>query len=925
MMVSRKLWGVAALVLAALAGCGGGSSGGTAAPTPTPTPTPPVAVPTGTSPITLTAATPAATFAALKLKVTVGRVQVSGAPVVDFSITDTDGNAIIGFGSKAQSSTAPVASYPNLAFSLAKLVPGANGSPSKWVSYIVSTVPTTTAAAAPTRPTSDNTGTLVDHQNGTYTYTFYRDVTQMASFVAAAKLTAPSVAADLGDLSYVASATHRLVMLVSGAAPGTGTNTPTATASATAAVNLATPVNVVYDFIPATGAVVASTDPERIIVSAASCNTCHDKLGGLVGTASAGFHGGNRYDPLVCVVCHTDQRKFGRSNVTSTNLAFPAGSATYVADRATVGDLPVLVHKLHMGDELAKQNYNFGGIALNETKFPQDVRNCATCHDGSAAAAHPTPQGNNWMNVPSATACGACHDGMNFATGTGVTLADAAKGLTVSTFGHIGGAQPNDSLCALCHTPQVIAIDHTPVTPPNPANVLLAGGTNANTNAAWLAGNTAHLPAGAIAVTYDLKSVSVNAASQPSLVFRMLQNGSPVAFNSPSVSKELWNNFVGSPSAYFVFSVPQDGIAAPADFNASASGYLRNIWNGTATGSGAGTLAGPDANGYYTVTLTGVKIPATAVMLTGGIGYTYGLPSTQPLTQTNLPAYPTAVSSVTPSLLTGGLVVVAPNVQMVATGYTGRRAIVDGNKCNACHVRLGLFTGSAFHAGQRNDGATCAWCHNPQRTSSGWSADSGYFVHALHGASARSQPFTWHAASTTDSFATIGYPGILSDCQTCHLAGTFDFSAANSAAAVPNRLYRTVATGTFNGTVTATNNALAVYSLSPYVVKDGVTSYGSGFAFNAATQVTTPASATSLVNSPITAVCLACHDNALATAHMSSNGGQIYQPRGTLGTPGIVGSGSGALGALSSGNGEACLVCHGSGKVADIAAVHPHP
>lgn len=46
-------------------------------------------------------------------------------------MTDVDGNAIIGFGSTAKSATATVASLPNLAFSLAKLVPGANGSPSK--------------------------------------------------------------------------------------------------------------------------------------------------------------------------------------------------------------------------------------------------------------------------------------------------------------------------------------------------------------------------------------------------------------------------------------------------------------------------------------------------------------------------------------------------------------------------------------------------------------------------------------------------------------------------------------------------------------------------------------------------------------------------------------------------------------------------
>ena len=180
-------------------------------------------------------------------------------------------------------------------------------------------------------------------------------------------------------------------------------------------------------------------------------------------------------------------------------------------------------------------------------------------------------------------------------------------------------------------------------------------------------------------------------------------------------------------------------------------------------------------------------------------------------------------------------------------------------------------------------------------------------------------------SSTTDSFADIGYPGILSNCQACHLPGTYDFSATASASAVPNRLYRTVATGKYNGTSSA--SALSIFSLSPYVIADNVTDYGTGFSFNAATasQVTTPAAATTLVISPITTACFACHDDALATAHMTSNGGQIYAPRGTLATAGVPGSGSGALGAVSNGNGEACLVCHGPGKVADIKAVHPTP
>ena len=53
-----------------------------------------------------------------------------------------------------------------------------------------------------------------------------------------------------------------------------------------------------------------------------------------------------------------------------------------------------------------------------------------------------------------------------------------------------------------------------------------------------------------------------------------------------------------------------------------------------------GTLTGPDGSGFYTVTLTGVTIPDNAVMLTGGMGYSYNATSTQPQTQTNLPDFP---------------------------------------------------------------------------------------------------------------------------------------------------------------------------------------------------------------------------------------------------------------------------------------------
>jgi OmcA/MtrC family decaheme c-type cytochrome len=760
--------------------------------------------------------------------------------------------------------------------------------------------------------------------------------------------------ADLGDLTYEPNLVHRVTIQLSGSAPGTGTNTPNAVEVAGAsAIAMALPKDAIYDFIPATGQAV--TDSGRDIVATAKCTECHRQLGGIPGddaeSSAAGFHGGARNETRYCVVCHTDQRKYGRTEATINATTLKFTSTTEKVDGRAVGNLPNHIHHIHMGEHLAKQNYSYGGLLYNEVKFPQDLRNCTKCHDGSATSTAKTAQGDNWKNVPNRLACGGCHDGINFATGMGVTIADAAKGLTSTTsfsgFAHGGQAQPDDSLCAACHTPTGIDLVHLPVTPPNPTNSLdvpLTQGPdtgNSNTNSAWIASNPARLPAGAIKITYDIQSVSRNSAKRPVMVFRILQNGARVDFNAfnpaqPLGTQEMLTNFFGSPSAQFVFAVPQDGVAAPADFNGAASGYLRSIWNGMASGSGAGTLTGPDANGYYTVTLTGVVIPDNAVMLTAGLGFSYAVRSTPPLTQTNLPNYPATLSTLPvssvvpvpasrPDLLDprlpnmrGGLIVIAPTVQKVATGYTARRPVVEDARCNSCHQELGTFTEDAFHAGQRNDGTTCAWCHNPNRTSSGWSADSTSFVHAVHAGAKRVTPFTWHASSTTDSFADIKFPGVLKDCETCHIPGTYDFSSTVATNALPNRLYRTVATGIFNGTagtltagctVTLINDclstAVSVFALSPYVTANNVLNYGAGYSVAAGTGVPTDAAPTTLVNSPIATQCFSCHDTPLARTHMQVNGGSVYTPRST------------ALATT-----ETCMVCHATGRIADIKVMH---
>jgi len=937
-----------------------------------------------------------AAWAALAPQVTIQSVTISSPPVVKFTVTDgTTGLPIVGLGNTSKSSTATVAGYTNLSFALAKIIPGSNGSPARWVSYIVTTVPTTTAAAAPTRPTTDNTGTLVDNGDGTYAYTFYRDVKQIQAQVAGMDAGTGNVA-DLDDLTFDPSLVHRVTIQLGGNAPGTGSNTPNALTNVPG-VPIQRPFDATWDFTPSNGQAAVSG---REIVATSKCQQCHRVLGGIPGddadSSAASFHGGNRNNTEYCVVCHTGQRKYGQPEATfDANLTFDASfqkNGTYrLYDRA-IGNFPNQIHHFHAGPNLALKGYNYAGVTFNDILFPQDIRNCTKCHDGSATSTAQTAQGDNWKNVPSRLACGGCHDGIDFATGKGVTLADAAKGLTETTtfngLAHGGFSQADDSRCALCHTPAAIDIDtaHRPVTPPNPQNALLPGQTNANTNAAWIASggglNPPRVPTGAILVTYDIKSVSVNASGNPSMVFRFLQNGTPTKFNvlasttpNPATgSKEMWDNFMGSPSAYFVYALPQDGIQAPADYNASVSGYLRAIWNGTSPG----TLV-DNGDGYYTVTLTSV-IPSSAVMVTGGLGYSYNVTNTLPLTQTaaadgtpftgsgGTPIYPVWAAGTTDTTVpcvvaasakspncNGGLIVIAPNAQKGATDkngnpYAARRPIVEDARCNACHQELGTFTADAFHAGQRNDGTTCSWCHTPNRTSSGWSADSTSFVHAIHASAHRQLPFTWHASSTTDSFANVEYPGVLGDCQTCHLPGTFDFSATASQDALPNRLWRAVATGVFNGDASKTittyafssgscvasqtgTDPVSVFSLSPYIASaapnQSSPNYGIGYSFNAANATsgctpdgdvyTIPAGATpdqgdakaqaaygkSLVNSPIAGVCFACHDDPAAQAHFDLNGGSIYMPR------------SQALNQT-----ETCLICHGTDRIADIAVVH---
>ena len=168
--------------------------------------------------------------------------------------------------------------------------------------------------------------------------------------------------------------------------------------------------NDVFTFVPDGSGVLTVRD----VVRTETCNKrCHDPLA---------LHGGGRREVGLCILCHNPQN--------------------FDPDTGNTVDFPVLIHKIHMGADLpsvkAGQPYQIIGfgqrtIDFSEIAFPADVRNCQVCHDPDSGAA----QADAWLN-PNRTACGSCHDLVNFATGEG----------------HRDMPEISDKMCPTCHIPE---------------------------------------------------------------------------------------------------------------------------------------------------------------------------------------------------------------------------------------------------------------------------------------------------------------------------------------------------------------------------------------------------------------------------------------------------------------------------------------
>lgn len=168
--------------------------------------------------------------------------------------------------------------------------------------------------------------------------------------------------------------------------------------------------NPTFTFVPAGG------EPSftRLISSTETCNGCHRELEA---------HGGSRKRFEFCVLCHTSQ-----------NVDPESGNSL---------DAKVMIHRIHSGARLPSvaAGTPYYIIGFRQTVFdfslgvwPQDTRNCTTCHAG--------PDGDRYMTAPNNAACSSCHDDV-----------DASIALNHP------GRPKSDELCAECHVPELVEFD----------------------------------------------------------------------------------------------------------------------------------------------------------------------------------------------------------------------------------------------------------------------------------------------------------------------------------------------------------------------------------------------------------------------------------------------------------------------------------
>ncbi|MHB8948546.1 MAG: OmcA/MtrC family decaheme c-type cytochrome [Rhodoferax sp.] len=839
-------WGTALLASLAIAGCGGGGGETVVAPPP----------PTGTSVNTAittaaaaavndTATNPTAAFTVVQAA-GVPAVTINSPPVVNFTVF-SDGKVKTGL------------TINDVRFAIAKLVPGTNGNPDEWQSYVSVTKsgaagkgpggnPVLTSAVQATTDSKlsleanealGDAGQFVYNPDGYYTYTFKTNITDQTK---------------TNGVVYDASQTHRIAIQLS------------YNNSAGQKVS----VNPYFDFTIVDGKSVAvAASQTRKMADVASCNSCHEKLA---------LHGGGRVDTQYCVVCHNP----GTVDPESGNNL----------------DMATMTHSIHAGRRIKAatgDDYTIWGYGNSkhdyaEVGFPQDLRNCTKCHTGSNPA---TPQGDNWKTAVSQKACLACHTPK--AGGTWETSHKVYAGTLVGA-GAAATALTN-AQCVTCHKAGTNLAPETVHWNQNEEN---SAKYKMNIESAAYDAATRK-----VTVKYFL-SDPTNGNAPYNLVTPDCTASAPTVCNvivKGADGRDVITTKFGNLRFYVAYQSMVGQSTAVTDFSSYNNG-----------GNGANAFAYRginDGTNHYTVDIT---LPADTPT-----SFASGTARVLSIGQVKEPQLVLKSLDPRPAVVPAALVnVVVQNTHkdVVLTGAMNpRREVVSNDKCNACHGALGSTSGSnelanAFHSGARNTVESCSLCHDANRASStvmtnGLALNESYqfnrMIHGIHGNSKRIYPFT-HGNKVVGAFGKNGL--LLSDGVTPMTAGTENYAAEVAYPGVG-----------LNCNACHVNNSYKNDrgTLGAVVLKGPATVSATG----ALTVAADPNPGNWLVISPKTASCTSCHDSSKAIGHVTTFSRPGSASYGNL-TQGAVAGLTGFAAAPA----ETCDDCHAPGGTWGVDIVH---
>ena len=688
--------------------------------------------------------------------------------------------------------------------SVVKLLPGSGGKTPYWDAYIFGSDQGVPQAG------SSNQGTLTNLGGGNYSFRLARGLDQFAGVAFEPQLT-HRIGIDLRSVRI-------MDQTLSNQRSGDSW----------------------FDVQPSTGATEGI--PTRRIAAQENCATCHSD--------TLQFHGGPRRTFEYCVTCHIDSdRDAGTGNSTG---------------------MTVLMHKLHMGPNLNEplriQNNRTGQFSdYSSVTYPQDVRNCTTCHDPANPA---TPEADWVDNRGTAEQCASCHETQTFTD----------WGLTNLNRNHAAGAQPN-STCAACHSK--------------------AGLMDSVLEAHAIPGQ-----AGARRFQYNILEVrNTRPGDSPIVVFSITDPSNDDAPYDMTTHPAFSGTQTGLGISFVWPNVDFTNVSRDDETQVGGgrAGQPRRIVVASANNSNlpAGVVA--NADGSYTLDTALLNPPVVVPNTAAGLGSGSVMMEGRLSADFNLPVGVYADQQpVTSALMAFAIRDEEP---------LPRRMVVSLEKCQDCHA---VNDGLNFHGNNRSDNnEACAACHNPNATdifrrpvdpdglADGFNAAApdlleeasinyAYMIHAIHAASVRETPYVAYGFGAAYDFSDVAYPGRVSDCLTCHIEGTY---------ALPLPAER-------HGT-TVNTGSTRVAGNPPYSDPDKV---GNWLVDNKL--------------SPEAAACVACHDSAIAIEHMSVRGETFISfGNSFLNNPDPFGDPD-TQARIDSAAPENCAFCHGPGRFVDVAVAH---